>query len=152
MKYKSMQSRRGFTLVELMIVVVVIGILLAIVVPRFYRQTTNTVDGARIVANFQYITQAIGNYATDYMKYPAQLSDLNAGSYKYLPEVSIEGDKITLDGLEYNYMLSDSACYGGPSLSVSGVPTEAYNEVKSYIRGAIKWRFDDENETIKLCL
>jgi prepilin-type N-terminal cleavage/methylation domain len=152
MKYKSMESRRGFTLVELMVVVLVIGILLAIVVPRFYRQTTNTVDGARIVANFQYITQAIGNYATDYSRYPNPLSELNAGSYKYLPEVSISGNTITLDRLTYNYMFSDSACYGGPSLSVSGVPTEAYNEVKSYIGSAIKWRFDDESKTIKLCL
>ena len=137
---------------ELMIVLLVIGTLLAIVVPRFYRQATNTVDGARIIGNFQYITQAISNYATDYGKYPARLSDLNTGSYKYLPEVSISGDKIRLDGLDYSYVFSDSACYGGPSLSVSGLPTEAYNEVKSYIGNALKWRFDDGSRTVKLCL
>ncbi|MFZ8859597.1 MAG: prepilin-type N-terminal cleavage/methylation domain-containing protein [Thermocrinis sp.] len=147
-----MQRVKGLTLVELMVVVLLIGTLLAILVPRFYRQATNTVDGARIVANFQYITQAIGNYATDYGKYPNQLSDLNARSYKYLPEVSISGNTILLDGLNYNYVFSDSACYGGPSLFVSGVPTEAYNEVKSYIGNAIKWRFDDASKTIKLCL
>ncbi len=147
-----MQGRRGFTLVELMIVVLVIGILLAIVVPRFYRQATNTVDGARIMGNFQYITQAISNYATDYGNYPSQLSDLNKQSYKYLPEVSISGNTITLDGLTYNYVFQDGACNGGPSLFVSGVPTEAYNEVKSYIGNAIKWSFDDASKTIKLCL
>jgi len=147
-----MQSRKGLTLVELMVVVLVIGTILAILVPRFYRQATNTVDGARIVANFQYIAQAIGNYASDYGKYPNMLSDLNTGSYKYLPEVSISGNTITLDGLDYNYMFSDSTCYGGSSLFVSGVPTEAYNEVKSYIGNAIKWRFDDASKTIKLCL
>jgi type II secretory pathway pseudopilin PulG len=135
-----------------MIVVLVIGTLLAIVVPRFYRQAINTVDGSRIVANFQYVAQAIGNYATDYGKYPEQLAYLNAGGYKYLPEVSISGNSITLDGLTYNYMSSDSACFGGPSLSVSGVPTEAYNEVKSYIGSAIKWRFDDASKAVKLCL
>ncbi len=135
-----------------MVVVLVIGTLLAILVPRFYRQATNTVDGARIVGNFQYIAQAIGNYASDYGKYPRQLSDLNAGSYKYLPEVSINGNTLTLDGLVYTYASSDSACNGGPSLFVSGVPTEAFNEVRGYIGSAIKWRFDNARKTVKLCL
>lgn len=45
-----------------------VGTLLAIVVPRFYRQATNTVDGARLIGNFQYVAQAIGNYATVVVK------------------------------------------------------------------------------------
>jgi len=135
-----------------MVVVLVIGTLLAILVPRFYRQATNTVDGARIIANFQYIAQAIGNYASDKGQYPSQLSDLNTGGYKYLPEVSISGNVVNLDGLVYNYVPSDSACNGGPSLFVSGLPTEAYNEVKSYIGSPIKWRLDDASRTIRLCL
>ncbi len=124
-----MQKTKGFTLAELVIVLLVIGTLLAILVPRFYRQATNTVDGARIIANFQYIAQAIGNYASDYGKYPRQLSDLNAQSYQYLPEASINGNTLTLDGLVYTYAPSDSACNGGPSLFVSGVPTSAAGSV-----------------------
>ncbi len=151
-----MQRTKGFTLSELMIVVLVIGILLALLVPRFYRQATNTVDGGRIIANFQYIAQAIGNYASDYGKYPGRLADLNftasgqRRSYQYLPEVSINGNTLTLDGLDYTYAPSDSACNGGPSLFVSGVPTETFYEVRSYIGSSLKWRFD--NGTIKLCL
>jgi len=134
------------------VVILVIGTLLAILVPRFYRQATNTVDGARIVGNFQYIAQAIGNYASDKGQYPDQLYKLNSGSYKYLPEVSISENVVNLDGLAYTYAPSDSACNGGPSLFVSGLPTEAYNEVKSYIGSALKWRFDDGSKTVKLCL
>ncbi|NAZ06792.1 MAG: prepilin-type N-terminal cleavage/methylation domain-containing protein [Thermocrinis sp.] len=147
-----MQGRRGFTLAELMVVVLIIGTLLAILVPRFYRQATNTVDGARIVANFQYIAQAIGNYASDKGQYPDHLYKLSSGSYKYLPEVNISGDVVNLDGLDYTYAFSDTACNGGPSLFVGGLPTEAYNEVKSYIGSALKWRFDDASKTVKLCL
>jgi prepilin-type N-terminal cleavage/methylation domain-containing protein len=147
-----MQRAKGFTLAELMVVVLVIGTLLAILVPRFYRQATNTVDGARIVANFQYITQAISNYASDYGVYPEQLAHLNARRYQYLPDVRIDGNTIRLDELNYTYAFSDPACNGGPSLSVSRVPTEVYNEVKSYIGNAIKWRFDDASRTVKLCL
>jgi type II secretory pathway pseudopilin PulG len=135
-----------------MVVMLVIGTLLAILVPRFYRQATNTVDGARIVGNFQYIAQAIGNYASDKGQYPDQLYKLNSGSYKYLPEVNISENVVNLDGLAYTYASSDSACNGGPSLFVSGLPTEAYNEVKSYIGSALKWRFDDGSRTVKLCL
>jgi type II secretory pathway pseudopilin PulG len=135
-----------------MVVVLLVGALLAIVIPRFYRQATNTVDGARLIGNFQYVAQAIGSYATDYGRYPTQLAGLNAGGYKYLPEVSISGNTITLDGLDYNYVPSDSACGGGASLFVSGLSADAYNEVKSYIGSAIKWRFDDASKTIKLCL
>ncbi len=145
-----MRYKKGFTLVELMVVVLVIGTLLAIVIPKFYRQTTNTVDGARLISNFQYIAQAIGNYASDYGRYPNQLSDLNAGGYKYLPEARINGNTIDLDGLVYTYAPSDSDCSGGPSLFVSGVPTDAHNEVKSYVGSALKWRLD--NGDIKLCL
>jgi len=135
-----------------MVVLLVIGALLAILIPRFYRQATNTVDGARIVGNFQYIAQAIGNYASDHGQYPNQLAGLNAGSYKYLPEANISGNVVSLDGLDYNYVSSDSECVGGPSLSVSGLPTEAYNEVKIYIGSSLKWRVDDASKTVKLCL
>jgi len=143
---------KGFTLVELMAVVLVIGVILAIAMPKLFRQAQNSVSGSQIIADFQYITQAIGNYASDYKQYPSNLSDLNSGAYRYLPEVNISGNQAVIDNLTFNYLQSDNDCNGNPSLSVDSLSAESYNEVKSYIGSAIKWRFYDGSRTVKLCL
>lgn len=143
---------KAFTLVELMAVVLVLGIILAIAVPKLFRQAENSVSGSQIIADFQYISQAIGNYASDYKQYPSNLSDLNSGGYKYLPDVTISENTATIDNLTFTYNSSDPDCNSGPSLSVSSLTAESYNEIKSYIGSAIKWKLDDTNKMVKLCL
>jgi prepilin-type N-terminal cleavage/methylation domain-containing protein len=150
--YHVSRSSRAFTLVELMAVVLILGVILAIAVPKLFRQAENSVSGSQIVADFQYITQAISNYATDHKQYPSKLSDLNSGGYKYLSDVNITDNQATMDNLTFTYQSSDSDCNSSPSLSVNSLPTESYNEVKSYIGSAIKWRFNDANRVVKLCL
>ncbi|MBX0310744.1 MAG: type II secretion system GspH family protein [Sulfurihydrogenibium sp.] len=147
-------SHKAFTLVELMAVVLILGIILAIVVPKLFRQAQNSISGSQIISDFQYIAQAIGDYASDYKQYPNQLSDLNPNNgYKYLPDVTITGNTATIDNLSFTYQPSDNNnCNGGPSLYVDGLSTETYNEVKSYIGSAIKWKLNDTNKTITLCL
>jgi prepilin-type N-terminal cleavage/methylation domain-containing protein len=145
-------SSRAFTLVELMAVVLVLGIILAIAVPKLFRQAENSISGSQIIADFQYITQAIGNYASDHKQYPNKLSDLNSGGYKYLPDVNISGNQVVIDNLTFYYQASDNNCNGDPSLYVNNLSAESYNEVKNYIGSAIKWKLDDENKMVKLCL
>jgi prepilin-type N-terminal cleavage/methylation domain-containing protein len=147
-----MKSQKAFTLVELMAVVLVIGVILAIAVPRLFRQAENSVNGSQIIADFQYISQAIGNYASDYKKYPNNLSNLNSGGYRYLSDVDISNNQATIDNLTFLYQSQDYDCNNGPSLSTDNLPTESYNEVKSYIGSAIKWRLYDGSNSVKLCL
>jgi prepilin-type N-terminal cleavage/methylation domain-containing protein len=146
------RSSQAFTLVELMAVVLILGIILAIAVPKLFRQVENSISGSQIIADFQYIAQAVGDYASDYKQYPTNLSDLNSGGYKYLPDLNISGNTVVMDNLTFTYQSSDKDCNDGPSLSVNKLSTESYNELKSYIGSAIKWKLDDGNKMVKLCL
>src|SRR3954452_18125930 len=56
--------RRGFTLVEIMIVMLIIGILLAIAIPNFVRER-NASRGKACVANLKQIDSATEQYLMD---------------------------------------------------------------------------------------
>ncbi len=52
------RNNRGFTLIELMIVVVIIGILCALAIPRFMKATTKTKQSeARLILKQIYVNQ-----------------------------------------------------------------------------------------------
>ena len=69
--------RRGFTLIEIMVVVVIMGILAALVVPKLMGRT----DDARVTAARQDIAtvmQALKLYKLDNQRYPTTEQGLNA--------------------------------------------------------------------------
>jgi prepilin-type N-terminal cleavage/methylation domain-containing protein len=55
---KRMSNRKGFTLVELLVVVAIIGILAAIAIPRF-GSATEAANGAKMMADLRTIDSAI---------------------------------------------------------------------------------------------
>jgi len=74
---KSMNSQRGFTLLELMVVVVILGILAALVVPKIISRP----DEARVMAAKQDIAslmQALKLYRLDNQRYPVTEQGLQA--------------------------------------------------------------------------
>ena len=63
------QSARGFTLIEIMVVVVILGILAALVVPKVMSRA----DDARVTAakqDISQIMQALNLYKLDNSRYP----------------------------------------------------------------------------------
>jgi type II secretion system protein G len=80
---KAMMKRKkdkGFTLVELMVVVVILGILVAIAVPAL----NNTVDRSRVTAcqsNERTISGAAAQFWHNNDRYPDDINELITGSY-----------------------------------------------------------------------
>jgi general secretion pathway protein G len=77
----------GFTLIELMVVMVLIALLLTIAVPRYF----GTIDSGKLSVqrqNISAIRDAIDKYYGDLAKYPETLQDLV--DKKYLRSVPVD--------------------------------------------------------------
>ena len=68
------KNQKGFTLVELVVVIAIIGILAGIAVPRFLDATASA-RGAKIVADMRTIQSAEMIFYAKNAKYPTQQSD-----------------------------------------------------------------------------
>jgi len=81
------QPRRGFSLIELMTVVSVLGLLVAIAVPR-YRDMKRRAVAAKIASDFNAVRVAAYNYFADNSTYPPDGSAgvTPAALLPYLPQ------------------------------------------------------------------
>jgi general secretion pathway protein G len=80
-------AKRGFTLVEILIVVTLIGILVAIMIPQ-YKYSVLRAKEAVLKENLFQMRDAINKYFFDKKKYPESLEDLVAA--RYLREVPFD--------------------------------------------------------------
>jgi prepilin-type N-terminal cleavage/methylation domain-containing protein len=67
-------KRRGFTLIELMVVIAIIIILAAIAIPNYLKMTERA-KKSRVASDFAAIATALETYRTDWGVYPTQSYD-----------------------------------------------------------------------------
>ncbi|MGI6678595.1 MAG: competence type IV pilus major pilin ComGC [Dehalobacterium sp.] len=97
-----MKSDKGFTLIELVVVIVILGILAAIAIPRFTSRRGEAEEAA-IDADIKILQNAVDMYYVDEAAFPSGDAQEAAGILKendYLrdvPQSVIDGDKIDYD-------------------------------------------------------
>jgi general secretion pathway protein G len=77
---KSIRGTRGFTLLEMMVVITILLILLAIAVP-LYSQSMNHARETNLRQNLDTLNRVIVQYTLDKKKAPQSLSDLVQSGY-----------------------------------------------------------------------
>jgi general secretion pathway protein G len=83
------KTQRGFTLIELMIVVSIIGILAAIAAPNYQWGIVRARE-AVLREELYMIRSAIDQYTADQLKPPVALQDLVDNKNKYLKEIPMD--------------------------------------------------------------
>ncbi len=130
------RSRRAFSLLELVIVVVILGILAAIAVPRMSRSATAAADNA-VMADLAVIRNAIDLFQTEHGgAYPALADVTNAlTQYSDINGTAFSATKDTATGKIYGPYLRSI-----PPLSVGA--NKGKNTFTGTLGGAFAWVYD----------
>jgi general secretion pathway protein G len=90
MLYINMRSKRGFTMIELLIVIVILGLLASLVAPKFFTQL-GTAERGVAQAQMNAFETALDTYRLDMGRYPEKLEELRTSEVArwngpYLPK------------------------------------------------------------------
>lgn len=110
----STMRRAGFTLIEILIVIVIIAILAAIIFPQMFGAAREARE-ASLKAHLQTMRNAIAHFEKECGCFPNQLNDIMA---TVAPKVGANGDKIKPSKFKGPYMKTELG--GLPYNSITG--------------------------------
>jgi prepilin-type N-terminal cleavage/methylation domain-containing protein len=136
-KFRSLQSRQGFTLVEIMIVVAIIAILATIAVPSFMRARKRT-QATHILQELRMIDQAINLYFQEnpggpggWMAYRPYVKENSRLYNAFSATGGVGGVAAITDPFgRYYHAIADTA--GNPSVSVNPLTYADLQDVAPY--------------------
>lgn len=111
--------RKGFTLIELMIVVLIIGILAAVAVPK-YMDITKKAQAARVISDFRTILVAVEMCLSDTGEYPP---DYYPGGVPYALRPYLA------DGFTFNLNPSMNVKYDWDNWVIDGRPKHSFTGI-----------------------
>lgn len=82
--FKLLKREKGFTLVELMVVILIIAILIAVAIP-VYNASRASARNKTCKANLRTLDGAIQTYNSDNDTYPSAIGDLDPTYVKFIP-------------------------------------------------------------------
>jgi len=142
---KKMKDERGFTIVELLIVIVVIGILAAIVIVA-YNGVQNKANTTKAQTNAAAVQKVAEAYNADNSKYPGAIADFGSASTVKLPTgVSVVSSAAATasagitDGktqVSYQYKGSSATTATGGRIQFWDFSTGAVSSTKIYVGDA----------------
>jgi general secretion pathway protein G len=104
------RARRGFTLIELMVVMAIVSVLLAIAVPIYQKSIVRAKESV-LRNNLMMLRSMIDEYTIDKQKAPESLQDLVSGGYlRQVPQ-----DPITVSDQTWRTVMEETPIGGSSS-------------------------------------
>ena len=128
MKQVGLQGRKGFTIVELVIVIAVIGVLAALTMVAYTSAQRNSNDAA-IRADLKTIGGQIQTFIASELRVPTSSADLT--SIRMKPTKNSYGAHYVAGGLNYNFLY----CYNATTLDFTLVAASKTGNVYKYSDG-----------------
>ena len=129
-------AMRGFTLIEILVVMAIIATLLSIAAPRYFRSTDDAREAA-LKSDLRTLREAIDHYHADRGSYPEALDDLVEKRYlRAIPVDPITGEASTWTLIPPPAPAQSSAP-ATPTSSPSSAPTGIY-DVRSGASGTTR--------------